>query len=85
MWSFVTLDLFVSNVSSGKSSIVKGVSSKIWHVMYVDHVFNCVEELQVGLLEHILQEFAINEIVHPFKDCDSASFIQMQALTSSPT
>ena len=36
----------------------------------MDGVLYSVQELQAGLLKHILQELVINEIVHPFEDCD---------------
>ena len=68
--------IFLCLMSAVVKLPLKGVSSKIWHILCADRLINCIEELQVGLLERILQEFVINEIVHPFKDCDSASFIQ---------
>ena len=59
------------NISNGKVPIVEGVPHKARHALSVDGVFNCVEELEVHLLEHILEELSINEIVHAFKYSDS--------------
>ena len=60
----------MSHVSNGKVTIVKGVPHKARHALSADCVFYCIEELEVCLLEDVLQELAIDEIVHALEHCD---------------
>ena len=77
---FVTVNLLMPNICYCKVAIMERVADKARHSLSANGVFYCVQKLQTGLLEHVLQEPALDEVVHAFEDCDP----QARFLSSLP-
>ena len=65
------------NICYREVPVVESVANETRQTLCADGLFYCVQELEVGLFEYILEELAINEIVHAFEHCDP------QGITSS--
>ena len=61
---FITLNFLMSHICNGELTIVEGVANEPWHALGLDGFFDGVQELQESLLEDVLEELAIDEVVH---------------------